>query len=65
MNAGELPKEITEYREQWVALSEDNLRVVGAGEHLQDAIDAARETGHDEFRLHYVFPTDARYVPSA
>lgn len=65
MQAVELPEEIAKYSEQWVALTDDDCRIVGAGEHVQDAIDAAREAGHQQFRLHYVLPTDVRCVSRA
>ena len=65
MQAIELPEEIAKYSEQWVALTDDDFQIIGAGVHVQDAIDAAREAGHQQFRLHYVLPADVRYVPSA
>lgn len=35
-------------RECWLALAKDESKVVGRGEHIQDAVQEARENGEDD-----------------
>ena len=49
------------YEGQWVALSEDDQAVLGAGSTAKAALEAARAQGHDDVTLKYVQPSDALY----
>ena len=49
------------YEGQWVALSEDDQTVLGAGSTAKTALEAARAQGHDDVTLQYVQPSDVLY----
>ncbi|MGO9262470.1 MAG: hypothetical protein ACLQU1_40240 [Bryobacteraceae bacterium] len=51
------------YPSGWVALSDDERRVVGAGETLQQANDQAREHGVPHAVFVKVIPPDQGYIP--
>lgn len=49
------------YEGKWVALSDDNMAVYGAGESAKSAADDANAKGHPEFTLLFVDPSDRLY----
>lgn len=51
------------YPSGWVALSDDECRVVGAGETLQQAHEQAREHGVPDAVFVKVIPPDQGYIP--
>jgi len=50
-----------QYEGEWVALSEDSKTVHGHGQTVQQASEMAKQTGHQEFTLLYVEPSDTLY----
>jgi len=62
-SAPDLTKLLKPYPSGWVALSEDQRRVVGAGETLQNADDQARERGVPNPVFVKVIPPDRGYLP--
>ena len=49
------------YEGQWVALSDDDQTVLGAGATARAALEAARAKGHADVTLKYVQPSDLLY----
>lgn len=49
------------YEGKWVALSDDNRTVYGAGNTVGEAARQAKDSGHPEFTLFFVEPSDTLY----
>ena len=50
-----------QYEGQWVALADDNQSVYGAGRTVEEAVKQAKDSGHPEFTLLFVEPSDTLY----
>ena len=57
-------KQLKNYENQWVALSEPDEEIVGAGADAVAARNAAIENGHTKITLMKVFPFDMHYAPA-
>ena len=58
LNLGEILKD---YESKWVALSDDNTRVLGAGKSAKEALKDAELKGFSDVTLMYVQPSDLLY----
>ena len=63
MKTIDLSKKLLPYENKWVALSEDNKQVLGAGDTLEQAEKQAKKTGK-RFLFLRVPPFDISYVPA-
>ena len=45
---------LKEYENKWVALSDDNKKVFGAGKTAKDALQDAKRKGHEDVTLMFV-----------
>ena len=61
MSAVDLSPLLKNYEGQWVALSEDDSRVCGAGVTAPDAVRAAEANGCRDYTLLFVKPFDMLY----
>lgn len=52
---------LKDYQGKWVALSEDNTEIFGAGETAQAAAQDAESKSHADYTLFYVRPLDLFY----
>ena len=52
---------LKDYEGKWVALSDDNSSVYGAGDTAKEAAREAESKAHPEFTLLYVEPSDFLY----
>ena len=52
------------YEGKWVALSEDNQCVFGAGKSAKEALENAKSKGHFDTTLMFVQPSDLLYCGS-
>ena len=50
-----------QYEGKWVALSDDNQSVYGAGCSVEEAVKQAKDAGYQEFTLLFVEPSDTLY----
>ena len=61
MHTIDLTTLLKDHQGQWVALSEDNNAVYGAGTTAPAAVADARSKGYEDFTLLYVRPFDVLY----
>ena len=52
---------LKDYEGKWVALSEDDSTVYGAGETAKAAVNSAESRGYTDYTLLYVQPFDTHY----
>ena len=52
---------LKDYEGKWVALSEDDSKVYGAGDTAKAAVDSAESRGYTDYTLLYVQPFDTHY----
>ena len=57
----DLSKILKDYEGKWVALSDDNTRVLGVGESAKEALKNAASKGTTDATLMYVQPSDLLY----
>jgi len=57
----DLSKQLKNYENKWVALSDDSTRVLGAGDSAKEALQDAKNNGYNEATLMYVQPTNLLY----
>ena len=58
----DLTPTIRNFQNKWVALSEDEMTVYGAGDTAQAAIQAAESKGYEDYVLLFVRPLDLLYA---
>lgn len=58
----DLTQELKPYENQWVALSRDHKRILGAGKTLKEVKQKADKTG-EKYLFLRVLPSDLSYVP--
>lgn len=61
MNPIDLTPIIKDYQNKWVALSDDESEVYGAGNTAKDAVRDAESKGHLDYILFFVRPFDLLY----
>ena len=61
MSPVDLTPTIKDFQNEWVALSEDEKTVYGAGDTAQAAIQDAESKGHEDYVLLFVRPFDLLY----
>lgn len=64
LEAIDLTQELKPYENQWVALSKDHKRVLGAGKTLKEVKEKADKTG-EKYLFLRVLPFDLSYVPAS
>ena len=61
MSPVDLAPLVKDYQSKWVALSEDQTKVLGVGESAQAAAQDAESKGEPDYTLFYVRPFDLLY----
>ena len=54
MSTKRLPKEVADFKEEWVAISSDGSQIVGHGKTPADASKQADEAGERDYILFYI-----------